>query len=327
MAPYTAHANSLVTSLVAPGVPPGDHAASPPVPLPPAWLRGHSAAGPRGIQYYGSGQPRPYAGLRVAITLMTRKPHRFEWWLRYHLSLGICHVFVHVEDTPELLPLLTSAEFAPFVTVTHVSEHTETSNPKNGNYYTLMERQEAQVLRSLDECPRHGIDWLFHIDDDELLHLEVPFAQLVEEAGPSVTCIVLQNVEAIPQKLAVDCIFAELDLFCLDIHSLLAYANGKSAGRCGFCTWLGPHRYTGRSVIVDADRAALLHFESCTYEMWRNKFSKHRHMEARRRVDIDKIPFAFYRESIRLFQACRAARWAITDRVGRGHSTCCRAKR
>ena len=85
-------------------------------------------------------------------------------------------------------------------------------------------------------------------------------------------------------------------------------ANGKSAGRCGFCTWLGPHRYTGRSVVVDADRAALLHFESCTYEMWRNKFSKHRHMEARKKVDIDKIPFPFYRESIRLFQASRAAR-------------------
>ena len=101
MAPYTAYANSLATSLVAPGVAPGEHAASLPVDLPPAWLRGHSAAGPGGIQYYGSGlhagQPRPYAGLRVAITLMTRKPHRFEWWLRYHLSLGICHVFVHVE--------------------------------------------------------------------------------------------------------------------------------------------------------------------------------------------------------------------------------------
>ena len=62
-------------------------------------------------------------------------------------------------------------------------------------------------------------------------------------------------------------------------------------------------------MVVDADRAALLHFESCTYEMWRNKFSKHRHMEARKKVDIDKIPFPFYRESIRLFQASPAARW------------------
>lgn len=301
VAPYAAHANSLATSLAAFGSPTGHHASCPPVDLPPAWLRGLSAGG-----ILSSDQPRPYAGLRVAITLMTRKPHQFEWWLRYHISLGICHVFVHVEDTLDLLPMLASPEFAPYVTVTHVSEHNPLQSSQNGNYYTLMERQEAQVLRSLEECPRHGIDWLFHIDDDELLHLEVPFAQLVEEAGPSVSCIVLQNVEAIPQKLGVDCVFAEIELFCLDIHSLLAYANGKSAGRCGFCTWLGPHRYTGRCVIVDAKKAALLHFESCTYEMWRNKFSKHRHMEEKKKVDIDKIPFPFYRDSIRLFQVCVA---------------------
>ena len=36
--------------------------------------------------------------------------------------------------------------------------------------------------------------------------------------------------------------------------------------------------------------------------MWRNKFSKHRHMEASKKVDIEKIPFPFYRDSIKLFQ-------------------------
>lgn len=318
-APYAAHATALATTLAEqhyaqqhygqmPHAQPPQFAKGiatqqrPPVELPPAWLRGHSAMGEAGIQYLAPGQPRAYAGLRVAISLMTRKPHHFDWWLRYHLSLGICHVFVHVEDTPELLPMLASAEFAPFVTVTHVSAHDAQKNSANGNYYTLMQRQEAQVRRSLDECPRHGIDWLFHIDDDELIHLEVPFAQLVQEAGPGCACIVLQNVEGIPRKPDYENIFEEIDLFCLDIHSLLAYANGKSAGRCGFCTWLGPHRFTGTSVIVDADQAALLHFESCTYEMWRNKFSKHRHMEASKKVDIEKIPFPFYRDSIKLFQ-------------------------
>lgn len=330
-APYAAHANALATTLAEHqyaqqyyGVHPSHTAQQqqrqqqlfnkgggvaaqaqqqpPPVELPPAWLRGMSATGDAGIQYLAPGQPRAYAGLRVAIALMTRKPHHFDWWLRYHLSLGVCHVFVHVEDTPELLPLLASAEFAPFVTVTHVSAHDAQKDAANGNYYTLMQRQEAQVRRSLDACPRHGIDWLFHIDDDELLHLEVPLAQLVQEAGPGCACIVLQNVEGIPRRPDYDNIFEEVDLFCLDIHSLLAYANGKAAGRCGFCTWLGPHRFTGTSVIVDADQAALLHFESCTYEMWRNKFSKHRHMEASKRVDIEKIPFPFYRDSIKLFQ-------------------------
>ena len=53
-----------------------------------------------------TGATTPFMGLKVGITLMTRKPHRFDWWLRYHRSLGIYHVFVHVEDTPELLPIL-----------------------------------------------------------------------------------------------------------------------------------------------------------------------------------------------------------------------------
>ena len=55
--------------------------------------------------------------LKVGIALMTRQPHRFDWWLRYHRSLGVHHVFVHVEDSPELLPLLQSDEFESFVSI------------------------------------------------------------------------------------------------------------------------------------------------------------------------------------------------------------------
>ena len=86
--------------------------------------------------------------LRVAITLMTRKPHKFDWWLRYHRSLGISHVFVHVEDTPELVPMLASDEFADFVTVTTGNDNSlDPLNPHaSDNYYTLMQRQERQVL-------------------------------------------------------------------------------------------------------------------------------------------------------------------------------------
>ena len=46
--------------------------------------------------------------------------------------------------------------------------------------------------------------------------------------------------------------------------------------------------------------ACVLHFESCTYEVWRNKFLKHRHTDELATRDI---PFAFYRDSISLFQS------------------------
>ena len=94
-----------------------------------------------------TGATTPFLGLKVGITLMTRKPHRFDWWLRYHRSMGIYHVFVHVEDTPELLPMLASDEFADFVTVTTGKDNSvDTHNPNShDNYYTLMQRQERQV--------------------------------------------------------------------------------------------------------------------------------------------------------------------------------------
>ena len=99
--------------------------------------------------------------MKVGIVLMTRKPHRFDFWLRYHRSIGISRVFVHVEDTPELLALLETPEFSDFVTVTAGSDRSEdTHKPKSEhNYYTLMERQERHVRASVLEARKRDIDW------------------------------------------------------------------------------------------------------------------------------------------------------------------------
>ena len=209
---------------------------------------------------------------------------------------------VHVEETPELLPLLTSDEFADFVHVSHVSSEEDDARPHtggDGNYNSLMRRQEAQVRRGLREAARDDVDWLFHIDDDELLHFAEPFQALLASVPPTAACVVLQNVEGIPSDVDSACIFADIHVFMKDVHKLLSYANGKAAGRVGACTWLGPHRYTGASHVIETSRACLLHFESCTYEAWRNKFAKHREMDAASKA---RIPFPFYRESISLFQ-------------------------
>ena len=169
--------------------------------------------------------------LKVGIALMTRQPHRFDWWLRYHRSLGVHHVFVHVEDSPELLPLLQADEFKDFVIIVatsgdegdgcsdvNVSDGAIAScqlppSARMGNCasaagldpsglashasvltstppadYSLMDRQERHVDRSLQLARQRGVDWLFHIDDDELLHFDVPFATLVSAPLPHVRC-------------------------------------------------------------------------------------------------------------------------------------------
>ena len=44
---------------------------------------------------------RREARLKVAIVLMTRRPHRFDFWLAYHRSLGVSHFFVLRPGRPE----------------------------------------------------------------------------------------------------------------------------------------------------------------------------------------------------------------------------------
>ena len=118
-------------------------------------------------------------------------------------------MFVHVEDTPELLPLLASEEFAEFVTVTTGNDNSlDTHNPNSSdNYYTLMQRQERQVRRSMAACRGNGFDWLFHVDDDELLYFEEPFSRIVKGLATGVTCLVVVNIEAVPKGLHSECIF------------------------------------------------------------------------------------------------------------------------
>jgi len=119
-------------------------------------------------------------------------------------------VYVHAEASPGLQPLLD--EFAGFVTAwTSSGEDGERKDqddvagadagadagedaseergegpgqrpPRQGNYWDLMDRQERHVRRSLRHAHRDGLDWLFHVDDDELLHFELPMAAILASA-------------------------------------------------------------------------------------------------------------------------------------------------
>ena len=129
------------------------------------------------------------------------------------------------------------------------------------------------------------------------LRVHRPFGRLVGRLPPECSCIVLVNVEAVPKALDAECVFTEINLFTQ--HKMLAYRNGKAAGRCSVATWHGPHRFTGSYHVVPVTSACVLHFESCTYEQWRNKFLKHRDMDEKKKAEI---PFPFYRDSISLFQ-------------------------
>ena len=113
------------------------------------------------------------------------------------------------------------------------------------------------------------------------------------------TCVVVQNVEGVPDSEAAD--FSSITRFAVGDDEgwpLLAYINGKSAGRVGACAQHGPHRFTGVEWQAPLEAACVLHFESCPYSRWAAKFTHYAATTSR----PSKIPFQFYVDSI---ECCR----------------------
>ena len=115
---------------------------------------------------------------RFAVVTMTRRPYRFDAWLAYYRALGTDHIFIAVEDSPDVEALVADAPWSSMVTATR-------SEPELNPYETVITRQERVMEWALAECEALGIPWLFHLDDDELLHLGQPWQEIVAQANPS----------------------------------------------------------------------------------------------------------------------------------------------
>ena len=111
------------------------------------------------------------------------------------------------------------------------------------------------------------------------------------------------NVEAVFGKDKSHCFDTKKFKSC-GKRSCSSYGNGKSAGvlRHQNLKSNGPHYFSGRTVNIPLSDAMILHFDSCSFDKWLEKFS--RLSQNTTAKDIRKIPFSFYRNSIKLLQSC-----------------------
>lgn len=218
------------------------------------------------------------------IATVTRNPHRFDRWLAYYRALGAVRIFVAIEDTPAAVAL---CEAQPDLVIIAEGAATE-ANP----YDSIIDRQSRHVDWALQHCASHQIGWLFHVDDDELLHFATPWPSIREQIAPNVDCVVISNMEAVPDHPHSD--LTSISRFVADADCLLSYINGKSAGRVGSASACGCHRFSGDEWEVPIEQACILHFESCPYSRWRDKFAHYAKLQRR----LSKIPFPFYLDSI-----------------------------
>ena len=240
------------------------------------------------FEHFGE-QPTPPQS-KVAIACLMRKPVDLPEWLDHHRQLGISHFFIRLEDTREQEEFLKAQK--------DVSLTIAQSDKSGNNYETLQTRQIEYVNKSMNDAKDMKIEWMFHIDADELLHGSLTF---LDTLNPKYTNIWMENAEAIFNLDKNDtCFAAKKFLRCNNGAPCRSYVNGKAGGRVVKDVGLkGPHNFhykgqhTGDHVFnIPFETLHVLHFDSCSFSAWVEKFH---HLGKKKG---DKIPFTYYNDSI-----------------------------
>ena len=212
-------------------------------------------------------------------------------WLEYHATeVGIERFYLRVEDTPSLRPLLENTLWRDRVSVDFVEDTVR-------DWTGVATRQAHHTREAIAAARRDGLTHLLAIDADELLFLPRGVAALHRDLGNlSGACSLhVRNMEALVPSMRCRNPFAEARAFRHRPWEYGAYgyppSSGKSIGVLAVddLTTNGPHHFGrehltpemdgtplagGGSLALPHGTAVVLHYESCTYLGWRNKFEQ-----------------------------------------------------
>ncbi len=278
----------------------------------------------------------PFGSTKIALAAVIGKSPSSALWLEYYMKyLAFDLLILRVENFPEFRTY--TKQYGEKIIATYADTINEFQMRKpaqfgaelgakkvyQDNYFTIMNRQRVHINGALDLCRTMHIDFLVHLDADELLYVQpdarnpssprsITLRKFLSNVPIEFDYIHLNNYEAVyPAVSMVDdnnCFLTSKFLRCRD-RGCLAYSNGKSIAKVkggGYggrtVTALpGPHRFSGRGWEVDSTSGlAVLHFESCTFELWEHKFQQLMHAND---SQVRKIPFDFYKKSIALQQS------------------------
>lgn len=244
---------------------------------------------------------------KLGMVLMTKRPLDLEQWLCYHRQvIGVERFYIQCEDTPELASLLLRPPWNAYVDATFVAK-------TQRDYFVQMDRQAVNVACCMPRARAAGVEWLLHIDDDELLHAPSGVGALwaaLRDAPKGACDAHVKNLEAVAPDARCRHPFAECTTFVASTSKYSSYTNGKSFGRVGApgLRAHGPHHFRCDAAAGGARAAAtldlppavavVLHYESCAYERWTAKFSELADRHGHDEKILEKLPFPFYRSSL-----------------------------
>ncbi|KAF4352712.1 hypothetical protein G4B88_009786 [Cannabis sativa] len=223
-------------------------------------------------------------------------------WMFYHKVLGVTTFFLFVEGkaaTPEVSKVLKSI---PGVKVIYRTKELEEKQAKSRIWnetwlssffykpcnYELFVKQSLNMEMAIVMARDAGMDWILHLDTDELIHpagaREYSLRQLLLDVPKNVDMVIFPNYESSVERDDIKEPFTEVSMFKRNYDHLpkdtyfgmykestrgnpnyfLTYGNGKSVARVqdhlrpnGAHRW---HNYMKTPNEIKLEEAAVLHY-------------------------------------------------------------------
>nr|GMD42983.1 glycosyltransferase-like At2g41451 [Ipomoea batatas] len=247
-------------------------------------------------------------------------------WIFYHKVMGITTFFMFVEGKAASPHVSNVLESIPGVTVIYRTKELEEQQAKSRIWnetwmndlfykpcnYELFVKQTLNMEMGIVMAREAGMDWIFHLDTDELVHPAGtdPFSvqQLLSNLPAEVDAIILSNYESSVERDDIKEPFTEVSLFkknrdhiaeeayykhfqeaCHGTSNFfLTYANGKSAARIqDHLRPNGAHRW--QNYMKPTKEAQFYHFyEAVVLHYTYSKFSDLTSRQARCRCKPTK---------------------------------------
>jgi len=166
---------------------------------------------------------------KLAIVSTVRGPAAvIDSFVRYHLRVGFSRIYLIFDDPddPSLADMRRYPQVAAFPCDDRLRGEWQRTRfyalrRYDGRSFDIHDRQQLNVAVAIDLALRDGVDWLLHIDHDELLYEPDFFAPFARTAGDIFRSffelgfrhVTFRNLEAVPEVADIEDPFQQLTLF------------------------------------------------------------------------------------------------------------------
>ena len=255
--------------------------------------------------------------MRAGIVSMMRNPGKvLDTFVRYHRNLGFTDFIILFDDPHD--PDIDRAREHPGVNAIPVDEHVTRAWEKQRYYQqckdhvenTVGARQLLNIEYGFNVALKDGVEWLLHIDIDELFYIKdhdlIGHLHALRDTGKETA--IYYNYEAVPSRFEIDDYFKQVHDFKKPIkllkHQRISrkgiwpedrryfnfYVNGKSMVKVTSGIYpLGAHRWSHEEHALNQVlffNPCILHYAVCGYESFEQKY-RHRGNFSNIRIDKD----------------------------------------